>query len=215
MFGGTPLPYLKGIAEHDDGASPTSHWRAEIEFRDLARFLARDGLWPEGRPISRVRGDGSRVTVRGAGRSSTLESSAFRDAVNGWAPCLEPQTYPEDSLPVTIPSHWVTITSHGGAAIATGRGWGHGVGMVQWGAYGKAKRGLSASRILAAYYGGFRPKPFPEPGLIHVQIATGLKELRVVASGRGAVLAGEPIGLKPVTVRGGDELTVRPRRDDG
>ena len=35
-----------------------------------------------------------------------------------------------------------------------GHGFGHGVGMCQWGAEGKAQRGWSASRILAFYYPG-------------------------------------------------------------
>jgi stage II sporulation protein D len=36
--------------------------------------------------------------------------------------------------------------------IFTGRGWGHGVGMCQVGAYGLAKQGWSAEQILKAYY---------------------------------------------------------------
>jgi stage II sporulation protein D len=36
----------------------------------------------------------------------------------------------------------------------TGRGWGHGVGMCQVGAYGLAKQGLSYEKILKAYYTG-------------------------------------------------------------
>ena len=36
----------------------------------------------------------------------------------------------------------------------SGRGWGHGVGMSQWGAYGFAQRGMSYDRILAHYYRG-------------------------------------------------------------
>ena len=35
-----------------------------------------------------------------------------------------------------------------------GRGWGHGVGMCQYGAYGLAKMGLSFDRILKHYYTG-------------------------------------------------------------
>ena len=35
-----------------------------------------------------------------------------------------------------------------------GRGFGHGVGLCQWGAEGKAKRGWSSSRILKFYYQG-------------------------------------------------------------
>jgi stage II sporulation protein D len=34
----------------------------------------------------------------------------------------------------------------------TGRGWGHGIGMSQWGAYGFAQRGTSYEAILAHYY---------------------------------------------------------------
>ena len=36
----------------------------------------------------------------------------------------------------------------------TGRGWGHGVGMSQWGAYGFAQRGSTYDEILAHYYQG-------------------------------------------------------------
>ena len=36
----------------------------------------------------------------------------------------------------------------------TGRGWGHGIGMSQWGAYGFALRGATYEQILAHYYPG-------------------------------------------------------------
>jgi len=36
----------------------------------------------------------------------------------------------------------------------TGAGWGHGVGMCQWGAEGRARSGASAAEILSAYYPG-------------------------------------------------------------
>ncbi len=38
--------------------------------------------------------------------------------------------------------------------IFTGRGWGHGVGMCQFGAYGLAKQGLNVEQILKTYYTG-------------------------------------------------------------
>ncbi len=38
--------------------------------------------------------------------------------------------------------------------VITGRGWGHGVGMSQWGAYGYAQHGLTYKQILAHYYPG-------------------------------------------------------------
>ncbi|WP_116947255.1 SpoIID/LytB domain-containing protein [Jiangella endophytica] len=47
----------------------------------------------------------------------------------------------------------VTLPSSGEVAIE-GRGFGHGRGMSQWGAYGAAVSGLSYERILAHYYRG-------------------------------------------------------------
>ena len=38
--------------------------------------------------------------------------------------------------------------------VISGRGWGHGVGMAQWGAYGFAQQGATYDEILAHYYTG-------------------------------------------------------------
>jgi stage II sporulation protein D len=209
VFGSSPLPYLRGVVERDDGASPTSHWQTTISFPELATFLAAGDLWPAGRRITEVHGDGARVTVRGSGRTRAIDGSAFREAVNVWAPCLRPDRYPSGALPTTIPSRWMTASSTRTAAVVTGRGWGHGAGMVQWGAYGKARRGWTADRILGFYYGGLHPEPFAEPGLIHVQIASGLTQLRVVTSRTGATIDGEDLARGRVVITGGSSLGVR------
>jgi hypothetical protein len=80
--------------------------------------------------------------------------------------------------------------------------------MVQWGAYGKALRGMSASDILAFYYGGLRPQSHPEPGLIHVQVASGLASLRITPSGPGATLDDRELGSERLSITGGDLLIV-------
>lgn len=208
VFGSAPLPYLRPVIERDDGASPTSHWSVRLPFADLARFLHTAGHWPASRAISGVRLEGSTIVVSGPGASRSLDLASFVDAVNDWAPCLEPTRYPVDSLPVTIPSEWLSVASGPDAAVVAGRGWGHGVGMVQWGAYGKALRGFSALDILAYYYGGLRPQSYPEPGLIHVQVASGLTSLRVTPSGPGATLDGRKLGSERISMSGGDRLTV-------
>ena len=60
--------------------------------------------------------------------------------------------------------------------VVSGRGWGHGVGMSQYGAYGQALAGRTYDQILAHYYTG------TEIG------KTGRKEVRVLlAEGRRAV----------------------------
>ena len=211
VFGSAPLPYLRPVVERDDGASPVSHWRVRVPFDDVATFLHEAGEWPPQRTISSVGLEGSTVTVQGEGASRSMDLTTFRDAVNVWGPCLKPGRYPPSPLPVTLPSRWMTLSSSGDAAVAVGRGWGHGAGMVQWGAYGKALRGLSASDILAYYYGGLRPQTFPEPGLIHVQVVSGLTSIRVVPSGPGATLDGKDLGSGRVTITGGDQLTVTMR----
>ncbi len=205
VFGGAPLPYLRPVIERNDGASPTSHWQVRLPFTDLATFLHAAGDWPGGSAISSVRMDGSEIMVAGGGASRSMDLSTFRDAVNTWAACLEPGRFPAASLPVTIPSAWLTVSWGPDAALVTGRGWGHGVGMVQWGAYGKALLGYSASDILAYYYGGLRPQPYPEPGLIHVRVASGLTSVRITPSGSGARLDGRTLGPERVSITGGED----------
>jgi SpoIID/LytB domain protein len=212
VFGSAPLPYLRPVVEHDDGASPTSHWRATLPFPDLQRFLTRAELWPAGARIGSVTRTGGSIVVTGGGTSRTIDVGTFDGAVNQWAPCLFPSRYPGPSrygsaLPTTVPSGWYTVSGTGGRAIVTGRGWGHGVGMVQWGAYGKARLGWSADRILGYYYGGVQPQPFPEPGLIHVRVATGLTSVSTTPSAGGATINGQHVSGS-IIVRGGDQLHV-------
>ena len=45
--------------------------------------------------------------------------------------------------------------------MITGRGWGHGIGMSQYGALGFAQRGSTYARILAHYYRGTTIGPAP------------------------------------------------------
>jgi SpoIID/LytB domain protein len=213
VFGSAPLPYLRPVVERDDGASPTSRWRVPIPFDDLARFLRAEDLWSAGTPIGSVRLAGGSIIVTGGGASRTIDVSSFDAAVNGWASCLMPARYPTDSrygsaLPTTIPSHWYSLRDADNGIVLTGRGWGHGVGMVQWGAYGKARDGWSAAKILAFYYGGLRPEPFPEPGLIHVRVADGLRSLAVVPSTKHATVDGHDV-RGSILIHGGDRLGVR------
>ena len=41
-----------------------------------------------------------------------------------------------------------------GSLVLDGLGWGHGVGMCQWGAYGQARKGKKVDEILQYYYPG-------------------------------------------------------------
>ena len=47
-----------------------------------------------------------------------------------------------------------TARTRGGTVEVTGRGFGHGVGMCQWGAHGLSVEGRNYREILAHYYKG-------------------------------------------------------------
>ncbi|MGH2738986.1 MAG: SpoIID/LytB domain-containing protein [Actinomycetota bacterium] len=190
VFGGAPLPYLREIRERDDGESPLSQWTATFPLADLRRFLAASGRAPGG-PIQQIEQRGDRIVIEGGGRI-VLTRSDLRGVLNEEASCLEPGRYPGSEpggyrLPQTVPSVWYRARQDGERLVLQGRGWGHGVGMVQWGAKGKADRGLRYDQILGAYYGGLRPQAVTTPGSIRILVAEGLQSLKIVPSGEGRV----------------------------
>ena len=61
---------------------------------------------------------------------------------------------PTPPTPPTTPTPPSATAKTGPVFIVTGGGWGHGVGMSQWGAYGQAKVGRTFDQILSYYYTG-------------------------------------------------------------
>ena len=215
VFGGSPLPYLQPVAENDDTGSPESSWSVRMPLTDLAQTLAQAGKWGSG-PITSVSQQANSVVIAGPGQSLTMSISSFRNALNNNATCLTPKRYPTPSsaggnLPQVVPSIWMTLSQQNGAIVMTGRGWGHGVGMVQWGAKGKADRGLSYRDILAYYYGGLKPVTVAEPGSIRVLLATGVQQVTVAPKG-SVQEKGGPTGTLTgaVTITGGPSMTIAP-----
>jgi stage II sporulation protein D len=75
--------------------------------------------------------------------------------------------------------------------VVEGRGWGHGIGMSQWGAYGFARHGWSYPRILRHYFPGTRLERVGEP-TVRVLLGAGRARYTVgcaapmsVVDGRG------------------------------
>jgi stage II sporulation protein D len=103
------------------------------------------------------------------------------------------------------------------AFVLQGRGWGHGIGLGQYGAQGFARAGWSHRRILAHYYRGTELGR-AEPRDVRVLLASGRKRLvvsstrpfRVVdATGRRATLPAGRVGLGPKLVVRIDGKSVR------
>ena len=63
----------------------------------------------------------------------------------------------------------------------TGRGWGHGIGMCQWGAYGYAKHGWTYKAILKHYYTGIAFGSVPND-LIRVRLRGELSSVKLTSA---------------------------------
>jgi SpoIID/LytB domain protein len=90
--------------------------------------------------------------------------------------------------------------------VLAGGGWGHGVGMSQWGAFGQAKAGRDYRTILATYYRGTTMGSAPETLLkrVRVLVADGLAKASVAnvaavfdAAGKRYPIAGSAITAGP------------------
>jgi stage II sporulation protein D len=162
-------PYLKVVDDPDDARCPLHRWGLTVSYDDLGRALAVPG------PVKSVRATPGDVTVdwegdEGGGRV-TVPRTGFRAKVGS-------AVAPPPDRSRTVPSILFTLRPDDGARVATldGRGFGHAIGMSQWGAYGKGLRGMKAGAILAAYYGGIQPTRVPAaklPKTVRVAIDSG------------------------------------------
>ncbi|HEY7398365.1 MAG TPA: SpoIID/LytB domain-containing protein [Gaiellaceae bacterium] len=97
-----------------------------------------------------------------------------------------------------------TVTSAAAEVLAvSGHGWGHGLGMSQWGAYGYALHGYSAARILAHYYPGTTLGP-ASTRTVRVLLARGK---RLSLGSAGAWTAVDATGAKVALDAGTVDLT--------
>jgi stage II sporulation protein D len=186
-------PYLKPVDDPDDARCPLYRWGLAVSYDDVGRALAVPGA------VKAVRATPEDVQVDwtgadGAPGHTAVPRTEFRAKLDAAVP-------PPEGRSGTVPSILFTLRPDDGARVASldGRGYGHGIGLSQWGAYGKALRGMKAAAILAAYYGGIEPTRVPAPKLparVRVAISTGAPPRPAAdAGGRGGPAPGA--GGKP------------------
>jgi stage II sporulation protein D len=140
---GKDIPYLRAQFCGDCADSPVYRWEyrmSETEGRHVAKALGvpagKDlGIAVTGRTPT---GRASRVRISSGGVSRELQAAEFRKAA-GYA---------------KVRSLKMEISHVAGEWRFTGEGWGHGVGLCQYGANGMARRGAGFREILARYYPG-------------------------------------------------------------
>ncbi len=95
-----------------------------------------------------------------------------------------------------------------------GSGFGHGLGLSQWGAYGLALQGWSHGEILRHFYTGTRVEPAEEaPARLRIGLVQGRSRIRLEARVGGVELRlGGPGGELVATVPAGETWTVRERQ---
>jgi len=136
---GYNLPYLQ--PRNDQGvSSPHRGWSARLSPNALARALQNEGR-SVGTPSElsilewSASGRAYRAAVRGSAGSVTLSGPSLTRVLRG----------------AGLKSTAIEMV---GPLDVWGAGWGHGVGMSQWGARSLALQGSSYSQILAHYYVG-------------------------------------------------------------
>ncbi len=171
------LPYLVSVPDFD-AASPVSQWQQRLDpemlrkaFREIGGATRIDVLATTGSGRihqARVIGPAGTLVLTGPelrsrlGLRSTMvrfETVAPEVAlVPAEASASQPQMPPPlpsiDSPPLQLSQPTL---------IAIGRGFGHGVGMSQWGAYAMAQQGRSYEQILSHYYRGTQLRPYGTP----------------------------------------------------
>ncbi|MEP0886338.1 SpoIID/LytB domain-containing protein, partial [Trichocoleus sp. ST-U3] len=128
-----PLPYLRGVADYDMGA-PVFQWTKSFSRGEMSRLISGVGnvvsMTPERRtPQGRV----ITMKVQGDRGTKRVSGNDLRSALG-------------------LRSTLFAVSSTGSGFQIDGRGYGHGLGLSQWGAHNLAAQGTNYQQILGHYY---------------------------------------------------------------
>lgn len=136
---------LRGVRDDNGGrdfcaAAPHHIWRTEIRAGDLARLLDGQGAKDRGLTVARRDRSGRVARLRWGERTVSGEDFYLRwGRRRGWH---------------ELKSTRFNLKRTGDRYVFTGRGLGHGVGLCQHGAAGRARSGFGFREILEAYFPG-------------------------------------------------------------
>lgn len=138
------LAPLKGVVCGFCGASPHYYWSKELPLWKLQNELKESGY---------TLGPVASISVVSRNRSGRVEKLEIKDEA-GVALMMTAKDFRQMLGPNEIRSTRFDIEVKWNQVIIKGLGWGHGVGMCQWGAFGMAQKGKTAEGILGHYYPG-------------------------------------------------------------
>lgn len=158
-------PYLRPVSDASGGGhyycdiSPRFRWREEWDGQKVRAIFTRTlpAIMPVGgdglQPITDVQVSRTTRSGRVAELRIVFERGDVRIAGSNVRSVLRPDA---DRL-LGSAAFQLTVTKDGGRVsrlVAAGAGSGHGVGMCQWGAVGRARVGQDYRRILSTYFPG-------------------------------------------------------------
>jgi stage II sporulation protein D len=158
LWGGTPLPYLQG--EADDGPAKSVHasWTFTARPADLRTALDGDSRTAIGARLDAIRivtrdgsGRAARIELRGT-RTMNVSGETFREVVSRRMGVR------------TLRSTLFTVRQTRDGFVFAGRGFGHGVGLCQAGAFARIKAGGTPAEVLVFYFPGTRVVGLTGPG---------------------------------------------------
>ncbi len=229
IWGGATVPYLQAVDSPEEGFTPYERWELTLTADEFSRVFAAAGYWFGGRIDDVVLdspGEGNgpeHVEVHSELGVTSIQATDFRAVFNVHGPELYPGLmpaarpnggrWPQSILSYTFSVHYEPPVRRpspfppgeaGGAGALTvvGEGWGHGIGMSQWGAMAMGSKGSSYREILNHYY-----SLVPEdggamlPDTVRVGLLVELPRIFVSADGPFAL---EAPGYEPVRLPSGD-----------
>jgi stage II sporulation protein D len=131
---GKSLSYLHSVPDFDD-ASPHFSWTRKVSVDDIENLVGRDiGQLLSLSVVSRTGSNRVQyLLAQGASGSKLINSETLRRGLK-------------------LPSTLFNVGTEPNSYVFAGRGFGHGLGMSQYGAKALAERGCNAAQILSYYY---------------------------------------------------------------
>jgi stage II sporulation protein D len=157
VFGSTGVPYLRSIVDGNPpfcSASPQAQWEEKLSGERIIALLQNSGKLNGGsytltdlKINSRFRsGKINELEIIVSGKNTGRKSvKLFGNSIRFILLSARNQT---------LNSNNFEITKSGNEFIFKGKGWGHGVGMCQWGTLIQSVKGISYIRILEHYFPG-------------------------------------------------------------
>jgi stage II sporulation protein D len=135
----SPIPYLRGVPDYDLG-TPGYEWSKTFSLSELSQSLKVNNI--KAIAADRSTKFGSVLSLKIIGdRDTILPGKEIRSLLK-------------------LRSLKFTISPTPEGFVFNGRGYGHALGMSQWGAYSMAQQGLTYSNILTHYYRGIALEKF-------------------------------------------------------